>query len=178
MWLIFVGIIVLIYLVSSNRQPDTPEEENPMGRLTSVKFTKLVKYGEILPMADAYRMPDIRFNGTPSKLYTLIMLDIDAPNPDNPYEADYLHWSILNIQAGQPIESGYTMAEYSGPNPPIGTHRYWIQLYEQNGKIETSDLEIPKESEERIKWNLDQFVEIHQLKKKGDFIFKVKSGII
>lgn len=171
MWLIFVGIIVLIYLVSSNRPIDEKKVEAP-GRLTSIKFEHALKYGELVSMAEAFQAPDISFNGTPSKLYTLVMLDIDAPNPDNPYEADYLHWLITNIQAGQPIESGLTVAPYLGPNPPIGTHRYFIQLYEQNNKIEKSD------DIERIKWDLNQFVSIHTLKKKGEFMFKIKSESI
>lgn len=173
MWLIFIGIIVLIYLVSSNRPIDDTKVENPTGRLTSIKFDRHLKYGDLVPMSETFKAPDIRFNGTPSTLYTLIMFDADAPNPDNPYEADYLHWSIVNIQAGQPIESGLTVTPYLGLNPPIGTHRYFIQLYEQANKIESSE-----NDENRINWNLEQFTTIHSLKKKGEFMFKVKSETI
>jgi len=173
MWLIFIGIIVLIYLVSSNRPIEDIKVENPAGRLTSIRFSHAIKYNEIVPMYETFKAPDIRFNGTPSSLYTLVMINIDSPNPDNPYEADYLNWAVVNIQAGQPIESGLTMASYLGPNPPIGTHRYFIYLYEQPNKIESIAFE-----EERIKWNLEQFITLHSLKKKGEFMFRVKSETI
>ncbi|XP_042908194.2 protein D2-like [Parasteatoda tepidariorum] len=64
--------------------------------------------------------------------YTLIMIDPDAPYPNKPTNAIYLHWLINNIP-GKDIYRGRELLEYEAPDPPADSdrHRYIILLYEQ-----------------------------------------------
>eukprot|EP00877_Chromochloris_zofingiensis_P014955 jgi/Chrzof1/9713/Cz04g13040.t1 len=43
------------------------------------------------------------------KLYTLMMVDPDAPSPDDPVNAQWLHWLVVNIPRGRVIHSGKVM---------------------------------------------------------------------
>lgn len=45
----------------------------------------------------AAHAPSVTFAGAPNKLHTLIMVDPDAPSPDNPTMAQWLHWIVTNI---------------------------------------------------------------------------------
>ena len=75
--------------------------------------------------------PTVRYNFHPKKLYTLIMIDRDAPYDNNPYDKYFLHWMIVN--------SRDVAAPYLPPAPPKenGNHRYYLLLFEQVGEIKS-----------------------------------------
>lgn len=64
-------------------------------------------------------------------LYTLIMVDPDAPDPSNPEFGDRLHWMVINIPEDRFAE-GETIASYNSPHPQIGCHRYIFYLFYQS----------------------------------------------
>lgn len=72
-------------------------------------------------------------------LYTLLMVDPDAPTRSDPKYREILHWAVVNIPGNQ-ISQGQTLAEYIGSGPPEGTglHRYIFLVYSQSKKIEES----------------------------------------
>lgn len=89
--------------------------------------------------------PPLSWKGLPAgtKSLVLFMDDPDAPDPENP-RMDWTHWLLYNIppetasfQEGirhlpNGTLSGWTdfgLAEYRGPCPPVGTHRYFHRLY-------------------------------------------------
>jgi hypothetical protein len=73
-------------------------------------------------------------------LYSIIMVDPDAPDPKNPSQSDWLNWMVLNIPEDR-IQEGDTIAEYRPPSPSIGCHRYLIYLfYQASGKINGAHL--------------------------------------
>jgi phosphatidylethanolamine-binding protein (PEBP) family uncharacterized protein len=39
----------------------------------------------------------VSFQGDANKLFTLVMVDPDAPSPDHPTMAQWLHWIVANI---------------------------------------------------------------------------------
>ncbi|XP_064991214.1 protein VERNALIZATION 3-like [Musa acuminata AAA Group] len=42
--------------------------------------------------------PQVQIEGNdPRKLYTLVMVDPDAPSPNNPTDREYLHWLVTDI---------------------------------------------------------------------------------
>ena len=79
----------------------------------------------------------------PNKLYTILMLDFDAPSRENPVAAPWLHWLRANVKGAELSElrgvgRGEDVVDYAGPAPPKGTglHRYVVLVYEeQEGAI-------------------------------------------
>ncbi|HYU54507.1 MAG TPA: YbhB/YbcL family Raf kinase inhibitor-like protein [Gemmatimonadaceae bacterium] len=80
-----------------------------------------------------------------AKSFALIVDDPDAPDPAKPQRV-YVHWVVHNLPAsstGLPENASKTglpkgavqgkndwgKAEYGGPCPPIGRHRYFFKLY-------------------------------------------------
>jgi Raf kinase inhibitor-like YbhB/YbcL family protein len=90
--------------------------------------------------------PPLAWTGAPdgTRAFALIVDDPDAPDPAHP-KMTYVHWVVYNIPGGvaelaegagkgsMPEGSGtglndWKKAEYGGPCPPIGTHRYFFKL--------------------------------------------------
>ena len=80
-----------------------------------------------------------------AKSFALIVDDPDAPDPAKPQRV-YVHWVVHNIpptatglpenasKSGLPKgavqgKNDWGKAEYGGPCPPIGRHRYFFKLY-------------------------------------------------
>ena len=91
--------------------------------------------------------PPLRWSGAPqgTKSIALIIDDPDAPDPRAP-KTTWVHWVIYNIPAdanglaegaaksGLPVGAkqglnDWKRADYGGPCPPIGRHRYFHKLY-------------------------------------------------
>ena len=91
--------------------------------------------------------PPLAWSGAPpgTKSFALIVDDPDAPDPAKPQRV-YVHWVVYNLPAatvalaenaskkGLPKgavqgKNDWGKAEYGGPCPPIGRHRYFFKLY-------------------------------------------------
>jgi Raf kinase inhibitor-like YbhB/YbcL family protein len=91
--------------------------------------------------------PPLRWSGAPqgTKSFALIIDDPDAPDPRAP-KITWVHWVVYNIPAdanglaegaaksGPPAGAqlglnDWKRADYGGPCPPIGRHRYFHKLY-------------------------------------------------
>jgi Raf kinase inhibitor-like YbhB/YbcL family protein len=91
--------------------------------------------------------PPLAWSGAKSgtKTFALIVDDPDAPDPAKPQRV-YVHWVLYNLPAtatalpenaskqGLPKgavqgKNDWGKAEYGGPCPPIGRHRYFFKLY-------------------------------------------------
>jgi Raf kinase inhibitor-like YbhB/YbcL family protein len=91
--------------------------------------------------------PPLRWSGAPdgTKSFALIVDDPDAPDPAAP-KMVYVHWVLYNLPAGtssldenasrSKLPDGvitgindWKNAEWGGPCPPIGRHRYFFKLY-------------------------------------------------
>ncbi|XP_034025877.1 phosphatidylethanolamine-binding protein 4 isoform X2 [Thalassophryne amazonica] len=76
-------------------------------------------------------------------MYTLVMVDPDAPSRTNPTSAYWRHWLVVDIQ-GSSLKNGMvkgrTLTEYARPTPPrnSGFHRYQFMLFEQPPHTEIS----------------------------------------
>lgn len=126
---------------------------------------KNIKYNEYLTKKSSSTKPIIKFTKSPSKKYTIIMIDPDAPSPKNPIYKYHLHWLIVN--------NNETVVEYSGPQPPLnsGTHRYYTCIFEQEDELSLSQL---KSNNYPIsKFDLESFVAANKLKIIGCFKFNV-----
>jgi Raf kinase inhibitor-like YbhB/YbcL family protein len=91
--------------------------------------------------------PPLEWSGAPAKTKSLALIvdDPDAPDPAKPQRV-YVHWVVFNLPAasaslpenaskkGLPKgavqgKNDWGKAEYGGPCPPIGRHRYFFKLY-------------------------------------------------
>ena len=88
--------------------------------------------------------PPLAWSGAPAgtRSFAVIVDDPDAPDPKHPRQT-WVHWLVYNLPpdcAGLP-EGGalppgtkrglndWRRADYGGPCPPIGRHRYFHKLY-------------------------------------------------
>lgn len=82
-------------------------------------------------LTSTQKQPTFYINGHPDKLYTLVMLDHDAPSPNSPW----LHMLYINIPGSAHTTSPNPnqITSYSAPSPPpkTGRHHYISTLYEQ-----------------------------------------------
>jgi Raf kinase inhibitor-like YbhB/YbcL family protein len=91
--------------------------------------------------------PPLTWSDAPAgtKTFALIVDDPDAPDPAKPQRV-YVHWVVYNLPAtatalpenaskkGLPKgavqgKNDWGKADYGGPCPPIGRHRYFFKLY-------------------------------------------------
>ncbi|XP_064482532.1 protein D1-like [Ornithodoros turicata] len=123
--------------------PDVVDEAP--GRTLVVKYDDTeVLIGRRLDLKTTANAPGIELE--PDKaLYTLVMVDPDAPSRKNPTRKHWLHWLVVNIPAKGGVSAGDTITPYNGPSPPSGTglHRYVFLLYAQTSPVERENLKIP-----------------------------------
>ncbi|XP_048775686.2 phosphatidylethanolamine-binding protein 4-like isoform X2 [Ostrea edulis] len=121
--------------------------------------------GATIDKVEAKEAPAVHFEQVqPGTLYTLVMVDPDAPFRDSPTQKYWLHWLVTNIKGDNLISGnvlgGDEIKQYNPPTPPKakpGTpnpHRYLFYLLEQNGTSDTS-LVNPQS---RGQFKLDEFV--------------------
>ncbi|KAI8122934.1 hypothetical protein FF38_11753 [Lucilia cuprina] len=92
--------------------------------------------------------PEITWKAEEGSLYTLLMVDPDAPSRETPTYREILHWFVINIP-GNKLSEGQVVAEYIGSGPPEGSglHRYVFLVFKQTQTIST-DTFISKNSRE------------------------------
>ncbi|XP_018790299.1 PREDICTED: phosphatidylethanolamine-binding protein homolog F40A3.3-like [Bactrocera latifrons] len=123
-----------------------------------------VELGKELTPTQVKDQPTVRWEAEDNALYTLFMVDPDAPSRAEPIYREILHWLVINIP-GNKVAEGQTVAEYRGSGPPEGSglHRYVFLVFKQSGKIESTKF-IPKTSREgRIKVTTRDSIAKHNL---------------
>ncbi|CAI5522198.1 unnamed protein product [Closterium sp. Naga37s-1] len=101
-----------------------------------------VRNGDELTPSEAAEAPYVELAGRHENgdLYTLVMSDPDAPSPDNPVAAEWLHWLVVNIPGATTLphsSAGDLVMAYKGPSPPTGVHRYVLSLFRQPHRLTT-----------------------------------------
>jgi Raf kinase inhibitor-like YbhB/YbcL family protein len=116
-------------------------------KITSTAFQPNASIPSKYTCEDRDISPPLTWSGAPraTKTFALIVDDPDAPDPAKPQRV-YVHWVLYNIPAttialpenaskkGLPKgavqgKNDWGKAEYGGPCPPIGRHRYFFKLY-------------------------------------------------
>merc|ERR1712114_73999 len=86
-----------------------------------------VDLGNTLTVSKAQSKPKVVYEqAKDDKVYTLAMVDPDAPSRDDPKAAQWLHWLVVNIPGdklknGEGIDFGKTLMQHNGPSPPKGS---------------------------------------------------------
>ncbi|AYV77265.1 MAG: hypothetical protein Barrevirus25_8 [Barrevirus sp.] len=124
---------------------------------------KRILNGQLVDLSTVQTQPTIKYDRDPNKLYTILMVDPDAPSRSNPLYKYVLHWLIIN--------NNDTIEDFHPPNPPTGSgpHRYFISVYEQTGPIK-----LPKNSEKRKNFDIPHFINKHDLIFKAVTMFRTE----
>ena len=103
-----------------------------------------VNLGNELEPKQVKAEPNVTWDAKDDSLYTVLMVDPDAPSRESPTYREILHWLVINIP-GNRIAEGQVIAEYIGSGPPEGTglHRYVFLVFQQSEKIIANKF-IPK----------------------------------
>ncbi|KAI0727645.1 PEBP-like protein [Fomitopsis betulina] len=103
---------------------------------------------------------------TDTRLYTLLMVDLDVPDEDNQTFQSYLHWMHPNIPLSatstSPLAIPHPHTHYIPPHPQQGTpyHRYVVLLLPQASP--TEPIKLPNIPEaERLGFNFRAFADEH-----------------
>lgn len=97
-----------------------------------------VELGKELTPTQVKDTPEVTWEADDNSLYTLLMVDPDAPSRQEPSYREALHWLVINIP-GNKVSKGQVVAEYFGSGPPEGTglHRYVFLVFKQEENIST-----------------------------------------
>ncbi|XP_078431276.1 protein VERNALIZATION 3-like [Wolffia australiana] len=90
-------------------------------------------------------------------LYTLVMIDPDAPSPSDPTSREYLHWLVTDIPAATNATYGNEVVAYESPRPTVGIHRFVFVLFRQ---LERQAVYAPGWRQE---FNTRDFAEVYEL---------------
>ncbi|XP_030851186.1 protein D3 [Strongylocentrotus purpuratus] len=124
---------------------------------------------ELTPTQVKLPPTNISWPSEPNALYTLVLIDPDAPSRKDRSVGEVLHWLVINIPGCQ-VNQGQVHAEHigSGPREGSGLHRYIFLVYRQPGHMTPpsgEDAYRPRNSERRIRWNARRFASEHDLGK-------------
>lgn len=96
-----------------------------------------VNLGAELTPTQVKDIPIVSWEAEKGAMYTLMMIDPDAPSRQKPTVREYRHWMVINIPENM-IDDGLTVTEYVGSGAPEGTglHRYTFLVYKQSSPID------------------------------------------
>jgi phosphatidylethanolamine-binding protein len=100
--------------------------------------TNYVNMGNELSSDCCSTAPKIEYYSPNNELYTLAMVDPDAPSKKNPINKEWRHWGmfkwkynlslilvVINIP-GNEIYKGKEISKYMGPSPPKGIYFFFV----------------------------------------------------
>lgn len=98
--------------------------------------------------------PVLTWNAEDNALYTVMMVDPDAPLKLSPTMRSWNHWTVVNVKgsnSGKPLQ-GDTLYEYVPPTPPRGTgvHRYVTLIFKQPRELTEDHLKAEQHDEDKI----------------------------
>jgi Raf kinase inhibitor-like YbhB/YbcL family protein len=114
-------------------------------RITSTAFAEGAEIPAKYTCEGNDASPPLSWSGIPAGTKSLVLIvdDPDAPDPKAP-KLTWVHWVLYNLppsSAGMPESvaalppgtkaglNDWKRADYGGPCPPIGRHRYFHKLY-------------------------------------------------
>ncbi|GMN69268.1 hypothetical protein TIFTF001_038321 [Ficus carica] len=107
----------------------------PFTKSISLRVTygnKIVNNGCELKPSQVLNKPRVDIGGDDLRnLYTLVMVDPDAPSPSNPTQREYLHWLVIDIPETTGTGFGQEVVAYESPQPTTGIHRFVLVLFRQ-----------------------------------------------
>ncbi|KAE8696766.1 putative serine/threonine-protein kinase abkC-like [Hibiscus syriacus] len=102
----------------------------PASEFTVQYGNKQVTNGCDIKPSVAADKPYVQILGHPlsSNLYTLVMVDLDAPCPSEPRLREWFHCVVVDIPDEHDATKGSELMAYIGPQPPTGIHRLGLPV--------------------------------------------------
>ncbi|KAL4902101.1 hypothetical protein BDW74DRAFT_181264 [Aspergillus multicolor] len=160
----------------SGTAPLIPTAFTPTTEL-GIKFgEKAVELGNLFRVSEVRSAPTVSFDKEADvlegHLYTLLLIDPDAPTPDDPKFAYWRHWVVSGLTASEGLsaESARTLTEYLGPGPKDDSrpHRYLFLLFREPEGLTLSKEDVGgEEFVQRRSFGATGWVESHGLKLVG-----------
>ncbi|KAL6917263.1 hypothetical protein FSST1_008758 [Fusarium sambucinum] len=155
-----------------------PEGFQPTINLRVSFDGKDVELGNLFRANECKRSPSILFDqeadAPGDATYMLLLVDPDAPTPDDPKFAFWRHWVLPGLR---PLGSADAVAqiqpaltEYLGPGPKDDSkpHRYLILLYRQPSNLDLKKEDVGgEEFTQRRSFDTAKFVEKYDLRLVG-----------
>ncbi|KAG9249546.1 phosphatidylethanolamine-binding protein [Emericellopsis atlantica] len=118
-----------------------PEDFSPSTQL-AIKFgDRLIELGTFFRASECKAAPSVSFapeaNSTESSTYMLLLIDPDAPTPDDPKFAFWRHWVVSGLRPDAAPASNEgspsVLTEFLGPGPKdeSAPHRYLFLLFRE-----------------------------------------------
>ena len=171
-----VSILVVILVLLSYALYSTAYQLPQFPETVTVTFNyQPVTPGQRLSQSNAAAAPSISLpSAATSSLYSVLLIDPDAPSASNPVMANWLHYLHTNVDGHaltQPLDLSTTSlphtasstlsTTYAPPTPPpaTGPHRYVLLVYRQSSVLPSvQSLHIEQASDSRRgKWSLVQW---------------------
>ncbi|KAL4914627.1 phosphatidylethanolamine-binding protein [Aspergillus aurantiobrunneus] len=117
--------------------PLIPNPFTPTTELGIAFGEKAVALGNLFRVSEVKTAPTVSFakeaNASESQLYTLLLVDPDAPTPEDPKFAYWRHWVVSGLKPGEGIQPEGALTEYLGPGPKDDSspHRYLFLLFRE-----------------------------------------------
>ncbi|CAG7563677.1 unnamed protein product [Fusarium equiseti] len=155
-----------------------PEDFKPSTNLRVSFDGKDVEMGNLFRANECKRSPSILFDqeadAPGDATYMLLLVDPDAPTPDDPKFAFWRHWVLPGLR---PLGSADAVAQiqpaltqYLGPGPKDDSkpHRYLVLLYRQPADLDLAKDDVGgEEFEQRRSFDTAKFVEKYGLRLVG-----------
>ncbi|KAI0825354.1 phosphatidylethanolamine-binding protein [Trametes gibbosa] len=133
---------------------EAPPDSNYLRTRVKRKL-KPVEPGVFLAPEQTRRLPELSMTlfHTDTRLYTLLMVDLDVPDPENQTFTSYLHWLQPNIPLSAftttPPVPLNTHTRYVAPHPQRGTpyHRYVLLMLPQPSAPEPISVPVFEDSD-------------------------------
>ncbi|CAN7988475.1 unnamed protein product, partial [Ixodes pacificus] len=120
----------------------------------------VVKMGNLITKEDAAQAPTIEFKERRNNLYTIMMLNPDAPSYINPKYRWWVHWLIVNAEGPDTgrVDPDNVIQSYKGPDPAEGSdaHRYLFLIFCQ-GKRRINATAVKQWVPQRPSFDLAKF---------------------
>ena len=184
--LILLGVCLLPWTyaqtLGSGDSRNVPASNFLCDATLSVSFNSLnvrcgteVAYQAIDNTGGPEKMPSIKWAGPGenSDLFTIIIVDRDAPNATIPNLSPIRHMAIANVPYGL-LKAGFdstssvptALFAYAKPGPPTssGCHRYYVILYRQTPGV-TPSLSVPSSADSTYRrvWDFPSWVKSNSL---------------
>ncbi|OAQ71333.1 phosphatidylethanolamine-binding protein [Pochonia chlamydosporia 170] len=156
-----------------------PRDFRPTTQLSILYDGKQVDLGNLFRVTEVKKAPSVQFDPEPEASidtsYMLMLVDPDAPTPDDPKFAFWRHWVLPGLQPLRDVdgvvgETKPALTEYLAPGPKDDSrpHRYLFLLFREPHGLSLSKEDVGgEEFVQRRSFNTATFITRHGLKLVG-----------
>ncbi|KAJ2364979.1 Phosphatidylethanolamine-binding protein 1, partial [Coemansia sp. RSA 2610] len=153
--------------------PDVlPESFTPEFDVTIRFDGEAIEMGQRLSINETKTEPIVEFDAPPGQVFTVAIVDPDAPSNERHGYRSYRHFLMTNLGSYDDYE-GEKLTAYRGPQPSFGSgvHRYAVIVFRQKEYVEITEKDIPHSRVrfDAVKWGAD-----HHMKPVAASYFTVK----